>query len=153
MFRYIYHTYISDILAAIHEPSGDCTHSSSRSTPSIPQAFLRHCKTMGGILSHWSFCLSFRPPPAFVWSAVTQVVVVAAGSGQGAPPGVPAGGQWVQEPYLGPITWCIGLCLFWPVFCCPCDTRMVRGNQDVRWFLDSRGLKFSRPVVCSHVGR
>lgn len=63
-----------------------------------------------------------------------KVIVMQAGGGQGsAPPGVAAGGQWIQEKYCGPITWVIGLCLFWPVVCCPCDNRMVYMMNGVKY--------------------
>ena len=71
------------------------------------------------------------PVRRFVSPVDMQVVVVAAAGGQNPPPGVPTGGQWIQDKYCGTTTWIIGLCLFWPIFFCPCDTRMVRGNQDV----------------------
>ena len=62
-------------------------------------------------------------------AAAAPVAVVA---GAVPPPGAPPGGRWGQEPYCGPVSLCIFCFLFWPIVCCPVDSRTVYFAPDGR---------------------
>ena len=46
------------------------------------------------------------------------------------PPGSLEDGYWSTETYWGPVTWLVFCFLFWPVACCPVDSRQVYTAPD-----------------------